>query len=202
MWNTATPREERVESNVEKRKSSRREPARIILAACAVALGAGALYRLEWMPAVLAQPLQAGARFLAQPIGVPLWLVVLLGLCGAFVLLAVTARMLASRMTVAGWREYRRDRLMGVLWTWTYNADDAIADLASHCAQCEGRVHAEPGRGSHSTEFSCHACGHVAQVPGYHADELKAAVVAILEQKLRNHAWGGALVAARNDAAR
>ncbi|HUP91560.1 MAG TPA: hypothetical protein VM074_04870 [Solimonas sp.] len=171
---------------------SRREPVRSSLMASALLASLAAFgYRMEWLPAGIIEGLGALVRWLGHPVGVPLWLLAAMATCTSFFALAVVARLLAARISQPGWRDYRSDSLMGLRWQWTYNKANAIANLGSFCPGCEHPVQAEPGPQAHSTAFCCSLCNETRVVPDHHPEELKAAVVQMIEQKLQLHTWPG-----------
>ena len=162
-----------------------------VIGSALILVAAAVGYRLELWPAAMIDTVNGLTSWLAHPVATPAWLLVLLSLCTGFVLLAVAARLLVSRFSVQGWRNYNSDALLGVRWQWIYNANEQVANLVSCCPSCEHEVHAEPAPEGQGALFRCAQCSHQFVVRGHHPDELKATAVRMIEQKLRMHAWPG-----------
>lgn len=157
---------------------------------------------------------QAAVLSLAQHLGqattLPTWSVYLLGASAAALAWRLAARRPAGPQAPAEPRreDYVRDRFLGVLWEWRYNARQVPVDLWASCPDCATRLVSYTTRPPEEKRLKmyCEHCRVNLLSEAGERDYLHARVARQIERKLRTGEWqeavrqplvGGAATAAK-----
>lgn len=144
---------------------------------------------------------QAAVHSLAQHLGdattLPTWSLYLLGASAAGLSWQLGRRRSATPAAPAAPRreDYLRDRFLGVLWEWRYNARQAPVDLWASCPDCATRLVSYTTRPPEEKRLKmyCEHCRvNLLSEPG-ERDYLHARVARQIERKLRTGEWQDAV---------
>jgi hypothetical protein len=120
-----------------------------------------------WIPGLLSI-FRSLWLWITADFAVPRWLFLLLSGYSLITLVLIIQAWLSSYSGVPEapitQRDYTKDRLYGLVWSWQYSTiDDSIIGLATFCPKCDYQLFGCESRSfrlSHPLEYCCPECGY------------------------------------------
>lgn len=124
---------------------------------------------------------------------VPNWLLVLgAPILGLLLIKVVPKKKALEKPSDPEWRQYTKDRFMGLDWTWSWSSTNQITNVHSLCPNCKCQIDAryEGRRPNESAyRFDCDLCGFKAEPQVGKYAEIERKVVRLAEQEIRTNTW-------------